>query len=213
MARIPLAVIALVAAATLAAGSTPSLDDDYSVYVDFMRQQSWGRVTPLNVKINTFVVVDSTSARSSHEPRPHQETFASLMAKRLPGVDSSAIRSFEERNANSVLLNAGEFRDLTVVAVPRDSLDRLLHSDRGWRAFYDEYPDAQGILTLSRVGFSDDRRQALLCYESRMAVEGGGGELVQLLFDGHRWVITERLPLWEGPGHRPNYGRRRHPSR
>ena len=65
-----------------------------------------------------------------------------------------------------------------------------------WGRFYNEFPDSNGHLGLSPVGFSSDATQALV-YASHVFWEvGGWGKLFHCALADGEWVVSGSLMLW-----------------
>jgi hypothetical protein len=73
---------------------------------------------------------------------------------------------------------------------------RLLRSDllrqalaKGWDAFYDAYPQAQGILSLGAIGFGSQGQEALFTARSQCGAHCGYRDLVYMRLVQGRWLI------------------------
>lgn len=69
------------------------------------------------------------------------------------------------------------------------------HED-GWSEFYRRYPDSPGITTLSRVGFNQDRTEALVYMGTQFHYLAGAGNLIQLEKKNGEWKIKDKTMLW-----------------
>jgi hypothetical protein len=69
-------------------------------------------------------------------------------------------------------------------------------TDEGWKRFYERYPRAAALVTVSRVGLTREKDRALFyvaCSRGALAAVGG---LHVLEREGDVWV---QRPVWIGP--------------
>ncbi|HEX8143284.1 MAG TPA: hypothetical protein VF553_11855 [Pyrinomonadaceae bacterium] len=66
----------------------------------------------------------------------------------------------------------------------------------GWQLFYRKYRGAAGLVTLSKVGFSRDRSQALVYQEFTCDDTCGRGSFVALFKDGNVWRVRSQAGTW-----------------
>jgi hypothetical protein len=187
-------------AGTQATAESVAPSDDYAVYVDFIRQTSWQRAEIEKTPVDAFVIMAKTDINDVGPSTLDQWQQYDYMKRQFPELDPSTLRSFGIRNAKAAQLLAKEFHDLTVVLLSRREIRKLFPRSAlltaSWEGFYRRFPHAQGVLTFSCVGFSDDRRQALLYYGNQWDGLAGTGELLLLTWDGGRWVIARRMNVW-----------------
>ncbi|MHC4339628.1 MAG: hypothetical protein ACYSX0_05375 [Planctomycetota bacterium] len=69
-------------------------------------------------------------------------------------------------------------------------------ADWFWERFYDRYPGAQGIMTLSLAGLSADGGQALVYCGNQRAGLYGAGDFYLLRRAGDRWAVVEVVEVW-----------------
>jgi len=66
----------------------------------------------------------------------------------------------------------------------------------GWASFYANYPGAQGITWLSRVGFNRARDQALVYPANRRHTLMGFGEFLLLGYENSVWRLQGFVQSW-----------------
>jgi len=75
-----------------------------------------------------------------------------------------------------------------------------LHGDsatwEGWEAYYKTYPKSVGRGIISRVGFNDERTEALLYFGIQSQGLAGSGHLILLRLQGDQWVMTAKHMIW-----------------
>ncbi len=65
-----------------------------------------------------------------------------------------------------------------------------------WNEFGERYGKFKGILKLSRISFTDNKRYALMNYGFSCGSKCGGGGLVLLSKELNKWSIIVVFPLW-----------------
>ncbi len=120
------------------------------------------------------------------------------VAGELKGLEPSTSDSFLKRNDRAYPLIAGSLAvSVPVVLLNDGQLKEFFGTEgKGFDAFYEAYPGAQGLMTISRVGFNDAGDQALV-YAGNMSYSlAGAGYLFLMEKHGERWEITARTMVW-----------------
>jgi hypothetical protein len=66
----------------------------------------------------------------------------------------------------------------------------------GWDRLRARFPDAEGVIRLSRVAFSADGRWALMYFDIQCGVTCGGGNYLGLRRAGDTWRVVADVNLW-----------------
>jgi hypothetical protein len=87
--------------------------------------------------------------------------------------------------------------DVPVTLISDTEVERLtFDAYEGWRPFWKQYPDAQGILTLSRVTFDVEARRALVYVGIQSGADAGSGSYIVLHRGNDGWVVEDTLLMW-----------------
>ena len=78
----------------------------------------------------------------------------------------------------------------------RDSLMRRFRVGAGFERYRRAYPGVTQVIALSRVGFSRDRRLALVYVQSQCGALCAGGSLLLLRYERGGWHLVEHQSLW-----------------
>ncbi|MDB4906259.1 MAG: hypothetical protein JWO05_1043 [Gemmatimonadetes bacterium] len=78
----------------------------------------------------------------------------------------------------------------------RDSLLRHGEFRSGFERYRQAYPGARSLMRVSVIGFSGERRTAVVYVERTCGMLCGGGEWVILRRRSRRWRIVEELQAW-----------------
>lgn len=114
-------------------------------------------------------------------------------------LDQSAVDDFVKRNNRDCNLRGSWFHlNRKSVIIPSKQEKEIFDKGlRGWDYFYEFYPDSQGILRLSRVGFNDKYNQAIVYLENEAWWLAGRGFCVFLTKnkDG-KWGAKSEILAW-----------------
>lgn len=183
-----------------------SVDDEYEVYSALVRAWSAGNTVfgadynlagPRIAKCVAIAAYTSLWRGCYVDGVPQVHT--SWLAKVMPGATPWLLERFLELNAESVRLRDAFHLPLPVCYVLPEELHACLCASDGggWKEFYRRYTGAQGLLTLSRVAFSEDARTAFF-YAGDMVSElsgSGGYILAERREDG--WEVVGQAMFWE----------------
>ncbi len=78
----------------------------------------------------------------------------------------------------------------------QDKQELFQINQSGWDVFYNRYPEAPGIMTLSRVGFNEQMDQALVYLGIQSYWLAGSGNFYLLNKVDGEWVIDEQVMTW-----------------
>ncbi len=115
----------------------------------------------------------------------------------LPEVDQAMLDDFQARNAQAEPL-AGRFTfKVKVKLISQDEVKQFFDPGGGaWDEFYKRYPNSQGIMTLSKVGFNVAGDRALVYVGNQSHFLAGTGYAVVLARKGGVWTILNQIMLW-----------------
>ena len=111
------------------------------------------------------------------------------------GVPQSLSDRYHDANAVSLRLQ----RRLTIRAgygyLPAATVAAII-STGGWEEFYRRYPNSQGFMSLSGVGFSPDGAEALVHVSNTVGFLAGAGQAVYLRRVQGRWILIRWTGTW-----------------
>jgi len=97
--------------------------------------------------------------------------ISAYLHKEMPTLQRASLNSFRDVNARPASFQRLFHLPVTYELVGKAVIDGLFKQGGWWTDYYKKYPSSQGILSLSRVGFSPDGKQAVL-----YASNGCGGK-------------------------------------
>jgi len=117
--------------------------------------------------------------------------YAYLSADAFPDFAAKSKGRYTLENKFSAalpcILLSRETEDRLFPHTPSTSLD-VQAIIAGWHLFYREYPDAHGILTLSRVGFNSDKTQAVVYVSNHASL---------MVFADRYFILIKKNGSWE----------------
>lgn len=101
------------------------------------------------------------------QPIPWTQTASSLQNK-VPALQQTTIDAYRRVNAQQAPLRRSFRPPIEYGLVDSTQLEPIFKKGGGWwPAYYKQFPGSQGILTFSRVGFSDDGTGAFFYFSNR----------------------------------------------
>jgi hypothetical protein len=122
-----------------------------------------------------------------------------FMRERLTDLREETLQSF--MRVNAVPRPLPEFEALGIAVEHAGTADLAAlrgagNPDEYWRGFYARYPDSPGLVRLTRVGFDQPGRQALVFVYHTCGGRCGTGKYVLLSGAGERWEVVGELGLF-----------------
>jgi hypothetical protein len=170
-------------------GSTPITPEEYAVY-DAMIKHIF---IPYGVK--AIVIVDQTAAGIS-DGLASQQDLEYLQKNLAPDLQAETLSDFVAKNDRSYQVENHFSLDVPVVLFSNEAVDKFFAADDGWNRFYDQYPNSQGLMKISRVGFDPGKEQALMYVGNQADFLAGQGDYVLLSKEGGVWQVDTTVLAW-----------------
>jgi hypothetical protein len=120
----------------------------------------------------------------------NRRSWESYLTKRVTGpgrASEACLNAFLSRPTQTLRFFNFPATHHQVKLVRSDVLRQAL--SKGWDAFYDSYPQAQGILSLGAIGFGSQGQEALFTARSQCGAHCGYRDVVYMRFVQGRWLI------------------------
>jgi hypothetical protein len=112
-------------------------------------------------------------------------------------VSSETVDSFKARNEMSHPIRADMDLGSSYTLLTQTRKNQIFGQNQsGWDIFYNRYPQAPGITTLSRVGFNAAFDQALVYIGTQSNWLAGAGYYVLLKKGEAGWGIDQQVMTW-----------------
>jgi len=185
-----LAVILAGCTGTPAPTSTPPAEqmdtEEQAVYAALLRKL---------YSASSYVIMDTTATC----PTGVGNTASTLdrILQNMHGVDQETADSFRARNDAAYPVRPDMNIGSMYVLLNQGEMTQIFSQNRdGWQVFYEQYPDAPGITTLSRVGFNDMLDQALVYVGTMSHWLAGAGYYVLLKKVNGAWIVDQQVMTW-----------------
>lgn len=115
--------------------------------------------------------------------------------KFMHDVAPATTASFLARNATVHELRADMSLVVPYVLLSQAEMNAIFDGEDGWQGFRALYPDAQGIQSLSRVGFNTDLTQALVYLGSQSDWLAGEGNYYLMKKVNGVWTVDQTVMI------------------
>ena len=165
-------------------------DEEYEIYSAVIKERYIRSETKL-------LIIEDRTFR--YDFSTNDEPWKDKLKDKKKGIsiDPSAAEDYEAKNSRQSLLNKASFKlPVKLILIGDLDLRAIFHGKWGeleWIAYYRKYPDSDGFLMLSRIGFNTEHTQALLYLGSRCGP--GCGEINFLLLEKVNGTWTTKKEL------------------
>jgi hypothetical protein len=144
---------------------------------------------------SSYVLISTTGT----DPTDLDSTDQTLdyVLQNLHDVAAETVEDFRERNGEATPLRSDLDLGTPYSLLSRAEMSAMFSQNQdGWRIFYDRFPEAPGITTVSRVGFNLSLDQALVYVGTQSHWLAGAGYYLLLLKVNGTWVIDQQVMTW-----------------
>lgn len=169
--------------------------EQYAVYSAYITSRLTCESHSLGCGDGLVVIFSSTSPTNALEPastivRCRVLLYGLSVGKRFPSIRTSTLLSFVFVNLRSMKLDAKFVLPAKYALATTEDVRRFTTFD-----FEKRFPNSYGYITLSKVGFSRDGRQALFYTEHSCGLCGNGEYVLMIKANGH-WTIQKESYTW-----------------
>ena len=114
-------------------------------------------------------------------------------------ADTSVFIDYISKNETIHYLDSNKFEvaGKVVILISAEELEEYFDDWFHWDWFYDKYPDSNGLIVFTRIGYNSDKSQAVVGLERAPGGHGGEGYFVYLAKnDNNEWEIIEWTQIW-----------------
>ena len=170
--------------------STPSAEQ-----IDLEEQAVYASLLRSLYASSSYVLMDATAT----SPGGVDETASILdrILLNMTSVDPQTADSFRVRNDAAWPVRPDMDLGSAYVLLGQAEMTQIFSQNRdGWQLFYERYPGAPGITTLSRVGFNTALDQALVYVGTMSHWLAGAGYFVLLNKVDGSWLVDQQVMTW-----------------
>lgn len=171
--------------------STPDNFDtnEYQIY-SLILNEKFTASNDLVIKQKTSTSISISFANDYYQP----------LKTEFPNLDGTIFTALVENNVLKYNLdNKFTVSAKTTTLISSEESLYLFNSkdvNQGWSNFYRKYPNSNGIIEMSRIGFSSDKSQAIVAVEHYYGSLGADGLLIYLMKEQNSWRIIKTINLW-----------------
>ena len=154
----------------------------------------------INHGLGTRVPIVVLSEQTTGDPAAiaeHEDTAA--LVNEL-GAPATALRSWQRRNASRHAIESPLKLDVSYQMLDAEMRAELfdgVEPAAGWGRFFAHFEGAPGLLRVSRAGFDDVLKHALVYAEFQCGINCGSGRLIHLINDtGKTWQVSNAAVVW-----------------
>jgi hypothetical protein len=130
------------------------------------------------------------------QPIPWAQTASSLQSS-VPTLNRTTMVAFRDANRQQASLRRSLHPAIDYDLVDSKQLEFIFKRGGGdWPAFYKRFPGSSGIMSFSRVGFSQDGTQALFYVSNHCGGLCGVGMYVVMEKRSGSWAIEKQIEMW-----------------
>lgn len=186
--RIILLILLLIVCGFVVAGQSPNeSNEEYEVYNAVLESEK-----------GILVIRDETGM--DKDSRNIKDLENRGIAEIFKEVSSETLKEFLEKNETTEKLEAKFSTDINYEFISAEELksryDYFIDGDMNWELFNLQYPKTGKLFTLSRVGFSKDKKQAIMFLTFWCGKTCGEGEFYILKKENSKWKVVKTMGSW-----------------
>jgi hypothetical protein len=179
-------------ACTARPGATPT---PAANQIDVQEQAVYAFLLPEMYRNRGYVIMAATATGPTGVDNTSQTL--DYVLQNMHGVASDTRNSFLTRNDASYPVNPNMDLGGPYTILSQTARNQIFGQNQsGWEIFYNRYPQAPGITTLSRVGFNAAFNQALVYIGTQSNWLAGSGYYILLTKKNGSWSIDQQVMTW-----------------
>lgn len=164
--------------------------EEYAVYAAIIE---WGFLTE---STRLIVVTDHTAAGLFVEESLDEQMIEYIRDNMGTDLQAETLNDYLAKNEETYELEKRFPLNMQYVLISEAELSKIFEDGEGWDQFYETYPNSQGTMTLSRVGFNTNMDQALVYVGNQAHYLAGIGYYVLLAKEESAWAIENAVVAW-----------------
>lgn len=172
--------------------STNLTDEEYKIYSEVIIQLRQ------NFSERELLVLKKMTELHSLRNDGNDNWLQSLLVKDFGIANEELLKSFIYANHEPQALENRFDKSLDIVLISKEKIAELFNSEEnGWAKFYANFPNAKGIIELSKIAFNYDKTKAIVSYGASFdRGKGGVGYYILLNKVDNKWVIAKKVMSW-----------------
>lgn len=169
---------------------TDSSNEIYAIFCNYFAENL------ANKWIATFILREKTGIDESIEDIQNDNELKSILFF-MPEINTSTFNELLSVNKSSSSISSFPIKKRLIILTGEEE-EKIFDSD-GWDGFYKKYKSSQGIMTLSRIVYTNNRKLAILSFNNSCGLECAIRGLALFKFLDGKWNIEIiHTTLWSG---------------
>lgn len=169
---------------------TPAADQ-----INIEEQSVYAFLLPKMYTATGFVIMDTTATDATGMDNTAQTL--DYILQNMHGVAPETVESFRARNDMAYPIRPDMDLGSPYTLLSQAARNKIFSQNQsGWEIFYNHYPQAPGITSLSRVGFNAGFDQALVYIGTQSNWLAGAGYYILLKKADGVWRIDQQVTAW-----------------
>ena len=169
---------------------TPAADQ-----VELEEQVVYAFLLPKMYQNSGYVIMDTTATSITGVDNTAQTL--DYILQNMHDVAPETVTSFRNRNNEAYPIREDMELGFPYTLLSQAARKKIFGQNQsGWEVFYNRYPQAPGITTLSRVGFNSAFDQALVYIGTQSNWLAGAGYYILLKKADGAWSIDQQVMAW-----------------
>jgi len=163
--------------------------------VDVEEQAVYAFLLPQMYRNKDYVIMASTATSATGVDNTAQTL--DYILQNMHGVAPETVESFRARNDMAYPIRPDMDLGSPYTLLSQAARNKIFSQNQsGWEIFYNRYPQAPGITSLSRVGFNAGFDQALVYIGTQSNWLAGAGYYIFLKKANGVWSIDQQVMAW-----------------
>jgi hypothetical protein len=189
-------ILALPAPGIAQSDKDPLAREEYAVYSAVI---SKNYINYIKKTVRLVVVTTPTCCEVTDEMKDRVPLYFGQFPPPAPRPSQETLDNYAERNRKTFVLHKSFKLPVKYRIVPYKRIERLfdmIELEEDWKAFYRMFPQSNGYMTLSRVGFNRAMDEALVSRGWMCGSLCGEGRYVLLRKKDGRWRVETDVMIW-----------------
>ena len=188
-------VLGLVSLGATNAGAQANLKDEPLIYAAVIDELFSG--TKVSDKPIKLLLLENQTRFDDFEGE--KVVNAKVATSPFKDVKPETMESFIRQNAQRSPLTASVKASVKVQLIESDLAQETVSGSK-WKKLYAAIPDSSGIISLSKIGFDKEGKQALVYVAHVYGEDSGRGTILLLQKTGQQWKVQDKLFAWVWTG-------------
>lgn len=171
----------------------PVESEEYAVYSTVLSDERY-----INDRVKAVIIVDQTFGYPSTGEKELFPQFESSLRERMPELSQTTFTDYLSKIRATRNLESLFNLKVKTVLISQKEVESVFseHSMDGWGLIFEKYPESEGLITLSAVGFNPEMTQALVHVGIGCGGLCGVGSFFLLHKDNGLWKVQKKIMTW-----------------